>query len=139
MKPALAYIDSNILFYAKIMDTQYGEPCRRIIEDIARAELDATASTLVVLELANALRKYGLEEDVKDEVDAVYSLGMKMSPVDDVVVRRASSIYQKFRISPYDCVHVATMRKLDVSEIITADRDFDKVSGIRRIDPKLYE
>lgn len=58
--------------------------------------------------------------------------------VDDLVVRRASNIYQKVRISPYDCVHIATMRKLGVFEIITADRDFDKVSEIRRIDPKLY-
>lgn len=69
----------NILFYVKIMDTRYGDPRRKIIEDIARAELDAMASTLVVLELANALRKYGLERNVKDEVDAVYSLCMKMS------------------------------------------------------------
>lgn len=64
MKPALAYIDSNVSFYVKIMNTRYGESC--------------------------------------------------------------------------NCVHVATIRKLGVSKIITADGDFDKVSWIRRIDPKLY-
>lgn len=132
------YVDSNVFFYAKISDTRYGGPCTKIIEDIARAKLKATASTLVVLEVANALRKYGLADAVKDEIDAICSLGMVLGPVDEVIIRRAGDIYQEVGISPYDCVHVATMRRLGVTEILSADRDFDKISGIRRIDPKSY-
>jgi len=132
------YIDSNIFFYAKILDTQYGESCTKIIEDITKAELKAVASTLVVLEVANALRKYGLTDAVKDEIDAICSLGMMLGPVDDVIIRWAGEIYNKVRISPYDCVHAATMRKLGITEILSADKDFDKISEIRRIDPKNY-
>ena len=132
------YIDSNIFFYAKILDTRYGKTCTKIIGDIAKAELKAVASTLVVLEVANALRKYGLTNAVKDEIDAICSLGMVLSSVDDIIIRWAGDIYQKVGISPYDCVHAATMRKLGVTEILSADKDFDKISGIQRIDPKFY-
>lgn len=132
------YIDSNIFFYARILDTQYGESCTKIIEDITKAELKAAASTLVVLEIANALRKYGLTDAVKDEIDAICSLGMVLGPVDDIIIRWAGDIFQKVRISPYDCVHAATMKKLGVTEILSADKDFDKISGIKRIDPKTY-
>jgi len=53
------YIDSNILFYAKIMDREYGEDCARILSLISKGELQAATSSLAVIELANALRKYG--------------------------------------------------------------------------------
>ena len=132
------YIDSNVFFYAKISDARYGEACAGIIEDIAKARLKAAASTLVILEVANALDKYGLMNAVKDEMDAICSLGMTLSAVDDIIIRWASDVYQKIGISPYDCVHVATMRKLGITEILSADKDFDKISGIRRVDPKVY-
>lgn len=134
----VVYIDSNIFFYAKIMDTRYGEACARIIKKVADGELKAVASILVILEVANALRKYGLSNDVKDEIDAICSLGMTLLPVDDVTIRQAGDIFQKVGISPYDCVHVATMRKLGINEILSADKDFDRISEIRRIDPKSY-
>jgi len=132
------YIDSNIFFYAKILDTQYGESCTKIIEDITKAKLKAAVSTLVVLEVANALRKYGITDAVKDEIDAICSLGMMLGPMDDVIIRWAGDIYHRVGISPYDCVHAATMRKLGVTEILSADKDFDKISEIRRVDPKSY-
>lgn len=132
------YIDSNVFFYAKILDTRYGEACAKIVESIAKAELKAVASTLVVLETANALMKYGLMDAVKDEIDAICSLGMTLSPVDDIIIRWAGDIFQKIGISPYDCVHAATMRKLGVTEILSVDKDFDKISEIRRVDPKSY-
>ena len=59
-------------------------------------------------------------------------------PVDDIITRWAGDVFQKVDISPYDCVHVATMRKLGVDKILSADKDFDKISGIQRIDPKSY-
>jgi hypothetical protein len=132
------YIDSNVFFYAKILDARYGEACAEIVENIAKAELEATASTLVVLETANALVRYGLTNAVKDEIDAICSLGMTLSPVDDIIIRWAGDIFRESGISPSDCVHVATMKKFGVTEILSADKDFDKISGIRRIDPKSY-
>lgn len=37
----------------------------------------------------------------------------------------------------YDCVHAAVMKKAGVVDIISADRDFDKIDWIKRRDPKL--
>jgi hypothetical protein len=129
------YIDSNIFFYAKIMDKRYGKACAKIISDVAKDEIDGIASVLMLLEVANALRKYGLVGEIKNEIDAIYSLRMKIVPVDDIIIRLASEIYDEVKISPYDCAHVATMRKFGVKEIISADKDFDKISGIKRIEP----
>lgn len=71
------FIDSNVFFYAIILDLEYGKPCAKILDKIEKGELEAVASTLVVVELANALRKYDLYDDVKDVVDAVFSLEIR--------------------------------------------------------------
>lgn len=133
------YIDSNVFFYAKILDRQYGRACAQILSKIEKGELEATTSTLVIVELANALCKYGLADEVKDVVDAIFSLDISVFDVDSLDVRNAARIYDKFRISPYDCVHVALMKKAGVSEIISADKDFDKITWIRRLDPKIFD
>jgi predicted nucleic acid-binding protein len=120
------------------MDTKFGEACARIIEKIAGNELNAVASTLVLLEVANALRKFGLR-DIKDEIDAICSLGMTLYPVNEIITKWAGDIFQKVKISPYNCAHVATMKKAGVSKILSADKDFDKISEIQRIDPNSFD
>lgn len=131
------FIDSNVFFYAKILDRKYGDACAKVLDKIVRGELEAVTSTLVVIELANALRKYGLSDEVKDVVNAVFSLDIGVFEVDSLDVRTAAGIFNEFRISPYDCVHAAVMRKARIVDIISADKDFDKIAWIKRLDPKL--
>jgi len=131
------FLDSNVFFYAKVLDREYGDACAGVLGKIEKGVLEAVTSTLVVVELANALRKYGLSDEVKDVVDAVFSLDMRVFEVDSIDVRTAISIFDEFRVSPYDCVHAAVMKKAGVIEIISADSDFDKIEWIRRRDPKL--
>lgn len=135
---ATYFVDSNVFFYAKIFDRQYGSACAEILGKIEKGELEAATSTLVIVELANALRKYGLEDEVKDVVDAVFSLDINVLEVDLLDVRVAARVYDEFRISPYDCVHAAVMKKADIANIISADKDFDKVTWIKRFDPRNF-
>jgi len=129
------FIDSNIFFYAKIMDRKYGQPCAEVIRKIEKVEIAAATSVLIIAELANALRKYGLDDEVKDVVDALFSLEITVLQVDSTDMRNAINIFNDSRISPYDCVHIAVMEKAGIEEIISADREFDKLPNIKRIDP----
>jgi len=133
----VCFIDSNVFFYAKILDREYGNACTRVLGKIEKGEFGAVISTLVVVELANALRKHGLSDEVEDVVDAVFSLDIRIFEVDSIDVRTAASIFDEVRVSPYDCVHAAVMKKAGIVDIISADRDFDKIEWIKRRDPKL--
>jgi len=134
---AIYFIDSNIFFYAKILDREYGDAFAKILRKMERGEIKAVTSTLVIVELANALRKYGLSREVRAVVDAVFSLDIQVFEVDLLDVRIAAQIFDEFKISPYDCVHAAVMKKAGIEEIISADKDFDKINWIRRLDPKI--
>ncbi|MDA4136806.1 MAG: type II toxin-antitoxin system VapC family toxin [Thaumarchaeota archaeon] len=57
-----------------------------------------------------------------------------MNPTD---AQEAAAIYAASRISPYDCVHAAVMKRNGLDEIVSADMEFDKVPWLKRIDPKL--
>ncbi|MEM3783994.1 MAG: type II toxin-antitoxin system VapC family toxin [Candidatus Bathyarchaeia archaeon] len=92
-----------------------------------KGQAKTVTSTLAIIELANALRKYGLGKEVKDVVDAVFSLGIQIFEVDPLDVT-AVRIFDNYGISLYNCVHVAIMKRIGVTKIISADKDFDKIA-----------
>ena len=130
------FVDSNVFFYAKIMDKEYGAACARVLNMTVEGRFKAVTSSLAIVELANALRKYGLSNEVTDVVDAVFSLDIQIFEVDPLDVREAVAIFDRFKVSPYDCTHAATMRKAGTDKLISADRDFEKIAWIKRMDPK---
>jgi hypothetical protein len=133
------FIDSNVFFYAKILDREYGEACAKIISRIAEGRISAVTSALAIIELANALSKYGLNKEARDVVDAAFSLDIPIYEIDTSDVRSAMIIFDEFKISPYDCVHAAIMKRVGTINIISADKDFDKIKWIKRLNPKDYE
>jgi len=133
------FIDSNVFFYAKMMDRDYGSACAEIMRKIVRREIRVITSVLVVIEFANALRKYGLSKEIKESIGGVYSLNISIYEVDSIDVRSAIDFFNEFLISPYDCTHLAVMKKAGVSNMISADKDFDKVDWIKRSDPKFVK
>ena len=131
---ATLYIDSNVFFYAKIMDRVFGEPCSRILTDVSSGNLQASTSALVPIEVANALRKYGLAKDIVAEVQAISSVGLEIYTLDLTDMLEAAEIYGATGISPYDCLHAAVMKKDGLNEIIFADTEFKKVPRMKRPD-----
>jgi predicted nucleic acid-binding protein len=130
-----AYVDSNVFFYAKILDRQYGSACRFILEQVEAKRLQAVTSVLVYLEVGNALRKYGLAPEVERVIGAMASLPMEVHQLDSTIIGEAVQISRSADISIYDCAHAATMKEAKVKRIVTADRDFERVPWITRLDP----
>lgn len=133
------YLDSNVFFYAKIRDKKYGGACADILGRVADAKLEATTSTLALLETSNALRKFGWSDQVADEVGAIYSLGLNVHELLNIDIRTATQIFEDAGVSPYDCAHAAVMKRTGTRLILTADeRHFGKIRGLTVIDPLAY-
>jgi predicted nucleic acid-binding protein len=131
------YVDSNIFFYARIMDKVYGKSCADAIRRIQSRKIEASASTLVPIEVANAMRKYGLAKEAANEIHAIFALGMEILPVEGTDVQESVGIYRDAGISPYDCLHAAIMRRYGIKEVLSADKDFEKLPWLKRLDPRL--
>ena len=130
-----AFIDSNIFFYSIIMDREYGEHCAAILRGIHEGRLRAYISPLILLEVANALRKFHIEQ-FHIKIKAIVSLPISLIEIETEDILDAIEFADKYDISPYDASHVIAMKKAKIDIIISADKDFDKVDIITRIDPK---
>ncbi len=102
---------------------------------IAAGSLNAATSSLVLLEVANSMRKYGLLRQVEREIKAILSLPLRLETLEPGDAKRASELFSTYRIGPYDCGHLAIMERIASKIIVSADKEFDKVKVIRRIDP----
>jgi predicted nucleic acid-binding protein len=140
----MIYLDTNVLVYAIENHPEYGESCKKVLIDIQNKKLSACCSNLVLAELLNVLVKLNrvLEKDNKNKMDirksmqAVMSLPIIWLDLNLFVIERASEY--DYRIAGIDYVHVASMEINMVGTVISADKEFDKVGMIKRIDPKVY-
>lgn len=133
------YLDSNVFFYAKILDRKYGDSCTRILTDISESKIAGATSTLALLEVSNALRKYDKSNEIAAEVQAIYSIGITVHELSNLDIRSATEIFDHSRVSPYDCAHAAIMRRVGLRKILTANKkDFGRIKEVSVVDPAEY-
>lgn len=140
----MIYMDTNVIVYAIENHPRYGASCKKILEDIQDGRLEAACSVLVLVELINVLKRVNdiLSKARKailslgDNVEAVMSLPVTWLDLDFVVVERASTY--SYGVNGVDYIHIASMELGSITEIISADRELDKVKIMTRIDPTEY-
>ena len=137
----MKYLDTNVIVYAIENHPRYGEACKRILEDVEDGKLRVSCSVLILVELISVLKKLngvlsrqgGKELVIEDNIGAVLSLPITWVDLDLLIIEKASTY--SFNISGVDYTHVATMEVSSITEILSADGEFDRVPMIKRIDP----
>lgn len=107
-------------------------------------KLKASAFVLVLVELINVLTKLNriLKKrgrrplNIKENIQAVLSLPLVWIDLDILIIEKASEY--TFEINGVDYIHVASMEVNSINEVLSADKDLDKVRTVRRIDPLEY-
>ncbi len=140
----MIYVDTNVIIYAVANDAKYGAACKRILLDLETDKLKACASVLVLVETINVLTKINkllnvagkAELDIRKNIDAILSLPIVWFDLNFLVIKRAAEY--KYKVSGVDYVHIASMELNSVSELISADKEIDKVGAIKRVDPLKY-
>jgi len=141
----MKYLDTNILGYAIENHPKYGQSCKKILQDIQDGTLRAASSVLVLSELIGVLKKINKELirrkipelDIRANIDAVLSLPITWLELELFIIKRAAE--HTFPAPGADYVHAATMEIHGITHIISADQDFDRAGGIKRIDPLQYK
>ena len=131
-----AFLDSNVFLYAVGAEHRLREPCRAVLRRVAGGDLEAVTSVEVVKEVVHVLTRRGRAKDAHHVGRNILSAFDSVLPVTKSTMAEAIDILDGGGELPVrDAVHAATMRHAGVTEIITADRDFDRVEGVRRVDP----
>jgi len=141
----MTYLDTNVIIYAIENHPKYGKRCKRILEDIESEKLKVCCSVLVLVETINVLIKVNkvLREkkekplNINENIDAILSLPITWLDLNFSIIKKASEY--NYNVSGVDYIHIATMELNSVGKIISADKDFDEVEFIKRVDPLDYK
>lgn len=131
------FLDANVFLYALGSDHAYREPCRRILTQVGSGASTAETSIEVLQEVVHIRRRgTGNLEEAVERVRNILALGMPVHDLrrEDFEVALELQL-TRGTLSSRDAVHLATMRNHGIDRIISADRDFDGLEAIERLDP----
>ena len=130
------FLDANILMYALGKPHLYREPCLKILAAIEADTIDVVTNTEVLQEILYRYRAVANPE----EAERIFSLARRLCeivlPVRLRDVDLAAALLKRHpTIQVRDAIHAATMLHAGLPRILSTDRHFDAIKGIRRVDP----
>ena len=134
---SVAFVDANIPIYAAGREHQYKEPCARIIRVIADNPTQFITDAEVLQELMHhymRTNRWTIGREIFRRFETL--LQGRIEPTYPEDVSQAARLADQGNQSrSRDLVHASVMRRCGTSLCISADTDFDRIPGIRRLDP----
>ena len=123
----------NIFIFAATDKGKLGEKCRKIIKLVNEQKISCAASFLVIDEVTWVLKKNIGRNSAIKITKAILSMPIKWIDVDKSVIINMVDVFENTKFDPRDAIHIASMKKLGLSSIISEDNDFNNVEGIERV------
>ena len=137
----MRFLDTNVILrYLTSDDEAKAEACYRLFQRVKDAEEEVVTCEAIVTEVVYVLSSprapYRLShEEVRERLMPILTLrGLKLGQKRTYL--HALDLYAS---SPFldfeDALAIAHMARLGVTEIVSYDRDFDRIAGLRRAEP----
>ena len=131
------FLDTNVLIRHFLGDHAIQSPrATEFVRGIERGDVEIHTADTVVFEVVFILERHyhRLKAEIRDAV-------MDLIDLPNVVLTSKRYLHEVFdlyvdRNLPFaDAYHVVQMRRLGLTEIVSFDREYDRVPGIARIEP----
>ena len=135
--PPAAFIDANVPIYAAGREHPYREPCIRVLAAVNDNPEAFVTDAEVFQEIMHPYlrtQRWDAGQVVVESFAAMMHGRVSPVTIDDVLTAGQLAREQQ-GLSSRDFLHLAVMRRLGVTHIVTADADFDRMPGIIRLDP----
>jgi uncharacterized protein len=130
---ATFFIDTNVFVYAVAEDSAYQAGAAETMEALGAGTASAVTSATVIEELWH-LELRGRLPGLDGAADAAFTLMRPVLAVTDEIVAVAFTL-KAANLGANDRIHAATCATHGIEMMLTADRGFDSVPGLRRVDP----
>lgn len=130
-------VDANIIMYAAGAEHPHKSPSVRFLERVATGKAEAAIDVETLQEILHryrAIRRW-------PEGRAVFDLARGIVPViisiDSRIMDRARRLLDQYdAVMARDALHAAVVLEHGLRGIVSYDRDFDRIRGVRRIEPR---
>lgn len=133
------FVDAAVVMYAAGGDHPYRDACRKLLDDIGAGRLEAVTSVEVVQEIGHRFVSIRQPERARELTVATLDLFAPVLPITHAVMRRVPALMTRYpSLDSRDLVHIATCIHEGITDILSADRAYDDVAEVQRIDPLAF-
>jgi predicted nucleic acid-binding protein len=130
-------LDTNIFMYAAGAAHPNKLPSARMLERVARGEVQAVIDVETLQEILHRYRAIGRWSDGRRVYDLTRQLFPSMVPISVSIMDCARRLLDSHaKLMARDALHAAVVVEEELDVICSYDKDFDKVSEIKRVEPK---
>ncbi|MEX0879601.1 MAG: type II toxin-antitoxin system VapC family toxin [Thermoanaerobaculia bacterium] len=129
-------IDSNILMYAAGGSHPHKADSLALLDRVAKGEVEAAVDAEVLQEILHRYRALGRWDDGR----RVYDLARRIIPVvlpltAEVLDLARALLDRQPKLMARDALHAAACENAGIESICSYDRDFDRIPGLKRVEP----
>jgi hypothetical protein len=136
----LKLIDANVFIYARGAPHPYREACRRLLAEVQSGNEEANVDTEVLQEVTYVYwyrKRLARGLDYLDRLLVLFPMPLPVTG--DIIAAARDILLAHQQLEPRDAIHAAVVLNHGLEAIISADRAFDEISEIKRLDPlELY-
>jgi uncharacterized protein len=135
------FLDSNIFMYAAGTPHPYKVACLHILSALETGDLKAAVNVEIFQELLYRYSHIKLADKGLQLCRDIFQYPLLILPVTEADMRLAIDLFDTHRaagLKPRDAIHAATMQNNGISRVMSADREFDHLKSVTRIDPLTY-
>lgn len=126
------FVDANAIIYSAL-EGPGREPCLKVLQAVAAGDAQGRTSPAVLEEVWHvALRRYPGQLD--GLVESAMTIFSPLLPVTEEALKQALAVGGS-ALGSNDKLHLGTCRTEGIEVVLSADRAFDGVAGIERVDP----
>jgi predicted nucleic acid-binding protein len=130
----LIFIDSNVPMYLIGADHANKINSQRILKDLILSAEPLVTDAEVLQEILHRYVAINRKDAIQPAFDVLLHVVDEVFPVDTMIVETAKEIVlSRRKISARDALHLAVMKRRDISRIFTFDTGFDQIPGIERL------
>ncbi len=130
------YLDSNVFVFAALSKDELGNAARHILANLSK--INARTCCLTIDELAWAILRRGDIQTAVENCRAVLALrDVDVLPVEPSDMWDMTREMEVFNLRPRDALHLAVMRRVGESSIVSEDEHFGK-TDVKRIPIKTF-
>lgn len=130
------FVDANVFMYLAGRDATDRESCRRALRVAIERGAILTTSAEVLQEFLHYYGARGRLESARTVYEAATDICDEILPVTERQTARALEVLVEHPGLPArDALHVATMETHGIERLLSADREFDRIETVERVNP----
>ena len=129
-------IDSNVFMYAAGSAHACKQPSSAFLEQVIDGRVEAAIDAEVLQEILHRYRALNRWAEGRQLYDAVRTMFPVVLPITGEILDRARALLDDYsRLMARDALHAAVVQCHSLEAICTFDTDFDRIRGLRRVEP----